>query len=91
VRFAAQNASYPPDSPELLAYLYRRAAGDARALPLGLSRAGRACWALEGVTVATDQFLGHRADPASNVVSAAAVPGFAALAAVALAGLPGPA
>lgn len=39
---------------------------------------------LEGVTVATDQFLGHRADPASNVVATAAVPGFAVLAALAL-------
>ena len=37
-------------------------------------------WVIEAVGVATDQWFGHRADPASTVASAAAVPGFAALA-----------
>ena len=49
-----------------------------------IAGAGLVYWVLESVTVATDQFLGHRADPASNVVSTAAVPGFAVLGAVAL-------
>jgi hypothetical protein len=39
-------------------------------------------WVIEAVGVATDQWFGHRADPASTVASAAAVPGFAALALV---------
>jgi hypothetical protein len=49
-----------------------------------IAGAGLVYWVLEGVTVATDQFLGHRADPASEVVSTTAVPAFAVLAAVAL-------
>jgi hypothetical protein len=49
-----------------------------------LAGAGLVYWVLEGVTVATDQWLGHRADPASTVVSTAAVPGFAVLAVIAL-------
>lgn len=49
-----------------------------------IAGAGLVYWVLEGVTVATDQWLGHRADPASNVVATAAVPGFAVLAAIAL-------
>ena len=50
-----------------------------------LAGAGLVYWVLEGITVAMDQFLGHRADPTSDVVTTAAVPGFAVLAAVALA------
>jgi hypothetical protein len=49
-----------------------------------LAGAGLVFWVLESVTVATDQWLGHRADPASTVVSTAAVPGFAVLATLAL-------
>jgi hypothetical protein len=37
-------------------------------------------WVIEAIGVATDQWFGHRADPASTVASAAAVPGFAVLA-----------
>lgn len=37
-------------------------------------------YVIEGIGVATDQWLGHVADPASSVVSAAAVPMFLALA-----------
>lgn len=37
---------------------------------------GLTMWVLEAVTVASDQWFGHRADPASDVVSSAAVPGF---------------
>jgi hypothetical protein len=37
---------------------------------------GLTMWALEGVTIAADQWFGHRADPSSDVVSTAAVPGF---------------
>ena len=50
-----------------------------------IAGAGLVYWVLEGITVATDQFLGHRADPVSHVVTMAAVPGFAVLAAIALA------
>jgi hypothetical protein len=49
-----------------------------------LAGAGLVYWVLEGATVAADQFLGHRADPASDVVATAAVPGFAVLAGIAL-------
>jgi hypothetical protein len=50
-----------------------------------IAGAGLVYWVLEGLTVATDQFLGHRADPVSHVVTTAAVPGFAVLATIALA------
>ncbi|HSL96138.1 MAG TPA: hypothetical protein VLA35_09520 [Thermoleophilia bacterium] len=52
-----------------------------------IAGAGLVFWVLDGVTVATDQWLGHCADPASNVVATAAVPGFAVIAVVALIGL----
>jgi hypothetical protein len=39
-------------------------------------------WVIEAIGVATDQWFGHRADLTSTVASAAAVPGFAALAVV---------
>jgi hypothetical protein len=45
---------------------------------------GLTMWVLEGVTVATDQWFGHRADPGSDVVSTAAVPGFLVTALVTL-------
>ena len=38
-------------------------------------------YVIEGIGVAADQWLGHVADPASSVVSAAAVPMFLVLAA----------
>jgi hypothetical protein len=38
---------------------------------------GLAMWAIEGLTVAVDQWFGHRADPSSDVASAGAVPLFA--------------
>lgn len=38
-----------------------------------------AFWAVEGATVAVDQWFGHRADPASTVASSAAVVPFAVL------------
>ena len=41
-------------------------------------------WVIEAIGVATDQWFGHRADPASTVASAAAVPGFAVLALIGL-------
>ena len=54
------------------AWLWRR-------LPWGYLLVGGALtmWALEGFTVAVDQWFGHRADPASTVASAAAVLPFA--------------
>jgi hypothetical protein len=45
---------------------------------------GLTWWALEGVTIAADQWFGHRADPGSDVVSTAAVPGFLVTALVTL-------
>ena len=45
---------------------------------------GLVMWVLEGVTIAADQWFGHRADPASDVVSTAAVPGFLVTALVTL-------
>jgi hypothetical protein len=55
-----------------------------RRLPWGYLLAGGALafWALEGLTVAVDQWFGHRADPASDVASAGAVVPFLAAAAV---------
>lgn len=41
-------------------------------------------WVIEGLTVATDQWFGHRADPASTVVSEGMVVPFLALAVVGL-------
>lgn len=41
-------------------------------------------WVIEGVVVATDQWMGHAADRASTVASAAATPLFGALAAIGL-------
>ncbi|MGB3184518.1 MAG: hypothetical protein WBB15_01480 [Ornithinimicrobium sp.] len=40
---------------------------------------GLTMWVLEGITVATDQWFGHQADPTSTVVSLGAVPAFAAV------------
>lgn len=51
---------------------------------LFLASAALAYWFLEGIGVAVDQWWGHRADPDSTVVSLAAVPMFAAVAAVTL-------
>ena len=42
-----------------------------------IAGAGLALWALEGLTVAVDQWFGHRADPTSDVASADAVLPFA--------------
>jgi hypothetical protein len=39
-------------------------------------------WLIEDVGVAVDQWMGHRADPASDVASAGAVPMFLVLALV---------
>jgi hypothetical protein len=57
-----------------------------RRRPWGLVIAGAlfTYWVIEGVGVAVDQAFGHAADPASTVASAAAVPLFAALAAIGL-------
>jgi hypothetical protein len=41
-------------------------------------------WVIESLGIATDQWFGHRADPASTVASGAAVPIFAAVAVVGL-------
>jgi hypothetical protein len=51
----------------------------ARRRPWGylLGGAGLAMWALEGFTVAVDQWFGHRADPGSTVASGGAVAPFA--------------
>ena len=46
---------------------------------------GLAFWVVEGLTVAVDQWFGHRADPASPVASGAAVWGFAVLTVIGLA------
>lgn len=48
---------------------------------------GLAMWVLEGLTVATDQWFGHQADPTSPVVSLSAVPVFAAVTVVGAAAL----
>ncbi|MGB3184628.1 MAG: hypothetical protein WBG36_07620 [Ornithinimicrobium sp.] len=40
---------------------------------------GLTMWVLEGLTVATDQWFGHQADPTSTVVSLSAVPAFAVI------------
>lgn len=55
-----------------------------RGRPWGYLLAGGALafWAVEGFTVAVDQWFGHRADPASDVASSAAVVPFALLGAV---------
>lgn len=53
-----------------------------RAWGLAIGGAGLAFWALEAVTVAVDQWFGHRADPASAVASDAVVVPFAVLAVV---------
>jgi hypothetical protein len=45
-----------------------------------LASAGLVFWTLEAVGVAVDQWAGHRADPSSEVVSLAVVPGFLVLA-----------
>jgi hypothetical protein len=47
--------------------------------PIGLLLGGAALafWAIEGVTVAVDQWFGHRSDPASTVASGGAVIPFA--------------
>ena len=37
-------------------------------------------WTVEAIGVAVDQWMGHRADPESSVVSLTVVPGFAVLA-----------
>lgn len=57
-----------------------------RRQPWGLVIAGALLtyWVIEGIGVAVDQAFGHSADPASAVASAAAVPLFAALAAIGL-------
>lgn len=47
-----------------------------------VSGAALAFWALEGATVAVDQWFGHRADPMSDVASDAMVLPFAILAAI---------
>ena len=47
-----------------------------------ISGATLAFWTLEAVTVAVDQWLGHRADPLSNIASDAVVMPFAVLAVV---------
>ena len=54
--------------------------------PWGLVIAGAlfTFWVIEGVGVAVDQAFGHAADPASTVASEAAVPLFAAVAAIGL-------
>jgi hypothetical protein len=58
------------------------AAGLWRRRPAGYLLAGAllSMWVIESVGVAADQWFGHAADPASTVVSAAAVPMFAVLA-----------
>lgn len=53
-----------------------------RAWGLAIGGAGLAFWALEAVTVAIDQWMGHRADPASAVASDVMVIPFAVLAVV---------
>jgi hypothetical protein len=55
-----------------------------RGRPLGylLAAAVLTMWAIEGVSVAADQWWGHQADPASQVVFAGAVVPFLVLAAV---------
>ncbi|RYP83527.1 hypothetical protein EKO23_18875 [Nocardioides guangzhouensis] len=45
-----------------------------------LASAGLVFWTVEAVGVAVDQWMGHRADPSSTVVSLAVVPGFVVLA-----------
>jgi hypothetical protein len=49
--------------------------------PVGILLGGAALafWAVEGLTVAVDQWFGHRADPASTVASGGVVLPFAAL------------
>jgi hypothetical protein len=49
-----------------------------------LGGGGLVMWAIEGFTVAVDQWFGHRADPASTVASAALVGPFAVLGLVGL-------
>jgi hypothetical protein len=53
-----------------------------RAWGYAIGGASLAFWALEAVTVAVDQWFGHRADPASRVASDAVVIPFAILAVV---------
>ena len=45
-----------------------------------LASAALVFWTVEAVGVAVDQWMGHRADPSSTVVSLAVVPGFVVLA-----------
>ncbi len=49
-----------------------------------LAGAGLVMWVLESISIATDQWYGHAAAPASTVASAALVPAFAVMAVIGL-------
>jgi hypothetical protein len=67
-------------------WLWRREPWLWRREPRGylLGAASVVMGAIEGVSVATDQWYGHAADPSSTVVSTAIIPVFAALSALSL-------